>query len=67
MQDYRKNGEEVRLLRCTMANVRIEADTMGELEVPADKYYGCQTARSLINFDIGSTPCLLASFGPLAF
>ena len=54
MQDYRKNGEEVRLLRCVMANVRIEADTMGELEVPADKYYGCQTARSLINFDIGS-------------
>ena len=53
MQDYRKNGEEVRLLRCVMANVRIEADTMGELEVPADKYYGCQTARSLINFDIG--------------
>ena len=36
-----------------MADVRIEADTMGELEVPADKYYGCQTARSLINFDIG--------------
>ena len=33
--------------------VRIESDTMGELEVPADKYYGCQTARSLINFDIG--------------
>ena len=54
MQDYRKNGEEVRLPRCVMANVRIEADTMGELEVPADKYYGCQTARSLINFDIGS-------------
>ena len=26
---------------------------MGELEVPAEKYYGCQTARSLINFDIG--------------
>jgi len=36
-----------------MGEVRIEADTMGELEVPADKYYGCQTARSLINFDIG--------------
>ena len=33
--------------------MRIEADTMGELEVPADRYYGCQTARSLINFDIG--------------
>ena len=27
---------------------------MGELEVPGDRYYGCQTARSLINFDIGN-------------
>ena len=42
-----------RLYRRGMGEVRIEADTMGELEVPADKYYGCQTARSLINFDIG--------------
>jgi fumarate hydratase class II len=33
--------------------MRIENDTMGSLEVPADRYYGCQTARSLINFDIG--------------
>lgn len=33
---------------------RIERDTMGELQVPADRYYGCQTARSLINFKIGS-------------
>ncbi len=37
-----------------MGEFRIEVDTMGELEVPADKYYGCQTARSLINFDIGN-------------
>lgn len=36
-----------------MGDVRVEADTMGKLEVPADRYYGCQTARSLINFDIG--------------
>jgi fumarate hydratase, class II len=36
-----------------MGEMRVEADTMGELEVPAEKYYGCQTARSLINFDIG--------------
>ena len=42
-----------RLCRMYMGEVRIEADTMGELEVPADRYYGCQTARSLINFDIG--------------
>ncbi|MEE3083237.1 MAG: class II fumarate hydratase [Candidatus Thermoplasmatota archaeon] len=34
--------------------IRLEKDTMGELEVPADKYYGCQTARSMINFDIGA-------------
>ena len=32
---------------------RIEIDTMGEVVVPADRYYGAQTARSLENFDIG--------------
>jgi fumarate hydratase class II len=32
---------------------RIEEDTMGEVEVPADRYWGAQTARSLINFRIG--------------
>ena len=32
---------------------RIEQDTMGEVEVPADVYYGAQTARSLRNFAIG--------------
>ena len=34
-------------------NVRIEADSMGEIEVPADKYWGAQTARSLHHFNIG--------------
>ncbi|NEP84884.1 MAG: class II fumarate hydratase, partial [Okeania sp. SIO3B3] len=33
---------------------RIEADTMGEIQVPADRYYGAQTARSLMNFKIGT-------------
>jgi len=33
--------------------IRVEKDTMGEVEVPADRYYGAQTARSLLNFDIG--------------
>ena len=33
---------------------RIETDSMGEIEVPADRYYGAQTARSLIHFDIGT-------------
>lgn len=36
-----------------MTEFRAEADTMGTLNVPKEKYYGCQTARSLINFDIG--------------
>jgi len=32
---------------------RIESDSMGEIKVPGDKYYGAQTARSLMNFKIG--------------
>lgn len=34
-------------------SVRVEKDTFGPLEVPADKYWGAQTQRSLQNFDIG--------------
>jgi len=33
---------------------RIERDTMGEVAVPADRYWGAQTARSLQNFPIGT-------------
>ena len=33
---------------------RTETDSMGEIQVPADRYYGAQTARSLIHFDIGT-------------
>lgn len=32
---------------------RIEKDTMGEIKVPSNMYYGAQTARSLMNFKIG--------------
>ncbi|HNB10783.1 MAG TPA: lyase family protein, partial [bacterium] len=32
---------------------RIETDSMGEVQVPSDRYYGAQTARSLSNFKIG--------------
>ncbi len=32
---------------------RIEHDTMGEVKVPADKYWGAQTQRSKMNFPIG--------------
>ena len=47
---------------------RIETDTMGEMKVPGDTYYGCQTARSLVNFDIGDDVMprpLIRAFGIL--
>ncbi len=36
-----------------MTSTRIETDSMGEMEVPTDRYWGAQTARSLHHFDIG--------------
>ncbi len=36
-----------------MAETRTETDSFGPLEVPADKYWGAQTQRSIINFPIG--------------
>lgn len=36
-----------------MSSIRIERDGKGEVEVPADKYWGAQTQRSLICFSIG--------------
>src|ERR1700723_2265622 len=47
---------------------RIESDSMGKIEVPNDRYYGAQTARSLIHFDIGREtmpPELIGAFGVL--
>jgi len=49
-------------------DVRIESDTMGEIEVPADKYWGAQTQRSLHHFAIGHDtmpPALIRAFGVL--
>ncbi|NLC48878.1 MAG: class II fumarate hydratase, partial [Bacteroidales bacterium] len=34
-------------------NYRIEKDTLGEIQVANDKYWGAQTQRSLENFPIG--------------
>ena len=36
-----------------MTDFRTESDTMGSLQVPAKAYYGAQTARSMIHFNIG--------------
>ncbi|MCS6761314.1 MAG: class II fumarate hydratase [Candidatus Devosia symbiotica] len=48
--------------------MRVESDTMGTINVPADKYYGAQTARSLANFDIGGEKMpreIITAFGIL--
>jgi len=37
-----------------MSEMRTETDSFGPLQVPADKLFGAQTARSLINFPIGT-------------
>jgi len=47
---------------------RTESDSMGKVDVPADRYYGAQTARSLIHFAIGKDtmpPELIRAFGIL--
>ncbi len=36
-----------------MAQIRKETDSLGEIEVPADKRWGAQTQRSLEHFSIG--------------
>ena len=49
-------------------STRVESDTMGTIEVPSDKYYGAQTARSLMNFDIGGEKMpteIVTAFGVL--
>jgi fumarate hydratase, class II len=52
----------------TATSTRIESDSMGKMDVPADRYYGAQTARSLIHFAIGKDtmpPELIRAFGIL--
>ena len=47
---------------------RTESDSMGPIEVPTNVYWGAQTARSLIHFDIGRDvmpPELIRAFGIL--
>jgi len=52
----------------TTRTTRTESDSMGKMEVPGDRYYGAQTARSLIHFAIGKDtmpPELISAFGIL--
>ena len=48
--------------------MRVESDSMGKIEVPADRYWGAQTQRSLVHFAIGEDrmpPELIRAFGIL--
>ena len=52
----------------SQAKTRVESDSMGEIAVPDDKYWGAQTQRSLIHFDIGDdkmTREMIRAFGLL--
>ena len=47
---------------------RIESDSMGKIEVPSNVYWGAQTQRSLLHFNIGRDtmpPELIHAFGIL--
>ena len=49
-----------------MTSMRIETDSMGEINVPNEKYWGAQTQRSLHHFNIGRDtmhPSLIRAFG----
>lgn len=53
-----------------MASTRAETDAFGEVQVPADKYWGAQTERSLENFKINQPqdrmpPPIVKAFGIL--
>src|SRR4051794_32787494 len=51
-----------------MPEYRTETDSMGPIRVPADRYYGAQTARSLTHFAIGSDTmprAVIRAFGTL--
>src|SRR6202043_3475647 len=49
-------------------HTRIESDSMGKIEVPANVYWGAQTQRSLLHFNIGRDtmpPEMIRAFGIL--
>jgi len=50
------------------ARTRVESDSMGQIEVPENVYWGAQTQRSLVHFNIGRDPMppeLIRAFGTL--
>ena len=52
--------DSILIKNSTKMKFRIEKDTMGEVQVPADKYWGAQTERSRNNFKIGPSASMPA-------
>jgi fumarate hydratase class II len=62
------NETEVQAIQETNPGVRIESDSMGQIQVPANHYWGAQTERSLHHFAIGEDrmpPELIRAFAIL--
>ena len=52
----------------TAVPTRIEKDSLGEIAVPADAYYGAQTARAVANYPISGLrahPAMIRAYGLL--
>src|SRR5580704_3202535 len=65
---FRGGNVDAKASPAVKAQTRTESDSMGKIDVPNDRYYGAQTARSLIHFDIGREtmpPELIRAFGVL--
>jgi fumarate hydratase, class II len=66
MLQRRHSDFRFRIIAMSNAGFRIESDSMGKVEVPADHYWGAQTQRSLHNFKIGGErmpPALVRALG----
>lgn len=58
---------DVDVIKVVMTSYRIEKDSLGEVKVPSDKYFGAQTERSLENFIIGGERMPLEVIYAIAF
>jgi fumarate hydratase class II len=52
--DHIVRGNDIPPIGINAVGQRLESDSMGQIEVPANHYWGAQTQRSLIHFSIGN-------------
>src|SRR5580698_6407245 len=68
LRPSRSNQDSMSISAEPATRTRIESDSMGQIEVPANVYWGAQTQRSLLHFNIGRDtmpPELIRAFGIL--